>query len=402
MKTRIYKVKTLNALKITALIILSVFLARPGKAQDKDTSTFKANGHVITELFADAYYKVHADTLNRGKTQYAGTSYPQNLVGFGIRRAYLGYEYNFAPKFTATVVFAYEGDVDIKNDRIPYLKYAYLTWKQIYPGANLVVGAQRTPTFTAIEEQLWNYRSVERTLLDSRGIASSNDVGASILGKFDKDGNFGYDAMVGNGTATVSEATVNPTTNTTGANIFKKFYGDLWAKFLDKKLVIQLYGDYYRTQLQPFQQSKTTLKAFVGYTTKPVTFGVTVFNQAQQNADLIKKPTGDTTNANAFGFSVFVRGLFIPNKLAWFARYDNYNPDTKYSSSDSYVNSGNNLLEQLIIVGIDYTPIKNIHFIPNLWVDTYHSEAPGVTGRVKNDADIVPRLTFAWNLENRN
>jgi len=392
--------KTFTKLSIyLSLLTIGLLLSLFTQAQTPDTGAFKPSGHVISQAFGDYFYKVHADSLGRGKTQYAGPNYPQNFSGFEFRRVYLGYEYNFTTHFTAQVVFAYEGDVDAKNDRIPYLKYANIQWKNIYPNATLVVGAQPTPTFSFIEEKAWGYRSVERTLLDMRGIASSNDVGAGLQGKFDKVGNYGYDALIANGTGVVSDATINPTTPPAGANIFKKFYGDLWAKFIDQKLVIQLYGDYYRTQLQPYEQSKTTLKGFVAYQTKPITVGVTVFQQTQQNGAIIKKPTADTATQIPFGFSVFVRGNIITDKLAFFARYDNYNPDVNFSTSDTYATGYTGALqEQFIVAGLDYSPIKNVHFIPNLWLDIYHNATDGVTGKVANDNDIVPRITFAWSL----
>ena len=398
---------------LAAFMVLSVFT----QAQTTDTSTFKPSGHVTSQVFGDYYYKIHADSGNyhKGSTQYAGTSYPQNFSAFDLRPQKKGYDYDISRNFSASVTFAYEGDVDAKNDRIPYLKYANITWKNIFKGSNLVVGAQKTIAFSLLEENVWGYRSIEKTIMDMRGIAGSNDVGAALEGHFDNSSNYGYDVMISNGLGVVSDATINPTTAPLGANIFKKFSGDLWGKFADQKLTVQLYGDYYRTQLQPYQQSKATLKAFVAYQSKPITVGVSVFEQIQQNAaikSIVPVPTvgslNDTVSATPFGLSIFVHGPIV-KKLGFFARYDTWNADDSYTTGDVYVAGANPITQAFIVGGLDYSPIKNVHFMPNIWVDTYSQAATSslksgnvvttdYSGKKSSDNDIVLRLTFFWTL----
>ena len=56
-----------------------------------------------------------------------------------------------------------------------------------------------TPTFQNADE-VWGYRSIERTIGDFLGIASSSDLGVRASGTLDEAGHFGYTAMIGDGT----------------------------------------------------------------------------------------------------------------------------------------------------------------------------------------------------------
>jgi hypothetical protein len=68
-----------------------------------------------------------------------------------------------------------------------------------------------------------------------------------------------------------------------------------------------------------------------------------------------------------------------------YARFDLYNPDTKNGSSG--------FKENFITVGLDYMPTKNVHFMPNIWVNTFSNKA---SGGPNPDADVVGRLTFFY------
>ena len=198
-------------------------------------SAFKANrantGRLWGYAFADYYYKGHADTLNRGGgNQY--TSIPKNRNAFQIRRVYLGYNYNISSKFSAELLLAAEngatsGEALTDNKLAFYVKLANLRIKDVWKGTDLVLGQVATPGFPMSSEPIWGYRSIEKTIIDIRG-TPSYDLGATLQGKFDPaNGNFGYDVMVGNGTGAKPEG-----------DKYKWFYGDVWGKFLDKKLYV--------------------------------------------------------------------------------------------------------------------------------------------------------------------
>lgn len=371
-------------------VILLMYNTQTTKAQDAPKDEFKPSGKVWGLVFGDYYYKVHSDSLNRGNTQYANT--PKNMNAFDFRRAYLGYDYNISEKFSTEFLLSYEPGTVLSDGstRTFFLKAANIRWKNIFKGSDLVVGQMSTPSFSMMSEKVWAYRSVEKTISDMRGIAKSNDVGVTLQGKFcntDKC-EFGYNIMIGDGTAQKV-----PTT------IFKRGYGDLYAKFLNKKIIIDIYGDYYRYQLSPYHKSVYTMKAFVAFQSDIFTAGVEAFMQPTENGAIYipaSLTTKDTASTSSFGVSVFVRGMIIKDKLNYFARYDMYNPDTKFNANSTYTTGSLPVTENFITAGLDYTPIKNVHFMPNLWYDGYGSRAKNVKGKVKSDYDLAPRITFYY------
>src|SRR6476620_12384033 len=143
------------------------------EAQQADSS-FKPSGKLWGYSFGDYYYKAHSDALNRGgANQYTGVDQGRNA--FQLRRAYLGYNYDIHPKFAAELLLAAEdnlgtsagvlsGDLTTSNKLTFYIKYANLRWKNIWKGTDLVVGQAATPAFSLVEEPIWGYRSIERTI----------------------------------------------------------------------------------------------------------------------------------------------------------------------------------------------------------------------------------------------
>jgi hypothetical protein len=392
-----------KTIRVTFLFAAFAF-AQSTSAQEKTAadSTFKPSGRLWGYAFGDYYYKVHSDSFNRGgSNQYTGIEQGRNA--FQIRRVYLGYTYDISPKFSAEVLLAGEdnvttssgattGDLLSNNKLGVYIKLANLRWKNIWKGTDLVIGQTATPAFSLITEPVWGYRAVERGLADIRR-TPSYDLGIALQGKFDREGKFGYNLMVGNGTGAKPES-----------NSFKWFYGDVYAKLLDKRLIIDLYADYQRLhRTQSWHHSRNMVKGFVAYTVPAFTVGVEAFiNHGQEDVVGSNSLGKDTVSANAVAVSAFVRGRLIKDKLNFFARVDNYNPDVNYNSSlyasykgftDAYEPNNKELF---FTAGLDFTPVKNVHLIPNVWYNRYTSNQSGLTGVANQDYDMVYRLTFYY------
>jgi hypothetical protein len=188
-------------LNITKLLtVFNILLAVTVYAQDSTRAEFKPSGKVWGYAFGDYAYKVHADSLNRGNTQYANT--PKNYNSFEFRRIYLGYDYNISEKFAAEFLLSYEGTTLSDNaTRTIFIKAANIRWKGFFKNADLVFGQSSTPSFSQTSEKVWGYRSIEKTVFDMRKTASSSDLGLALLGKFNDAGTLGYHFMVGIGTA---------------------------------------------------------------------------------------------------------------------------------------------------------------------------------------------------------
>ncbi|MEO6070855.1 MAG: hypothetical protein ABIN57_12570 [Chitinophagaceae bacterium] len=384
-----------------------LLVCKPASAQTKSDSSFKPNGNLWGYSFGDFYYKAHTDALNRGgANQYTGIEKGRNA--FQFRRIYLGYNYNIHPKFSAELLLAAEDNIATKSGLVSgdltsngkftfFIKYAYIRWKNIWKGTDLVVGQSATPAFSLVEEPIWGYRSIERTISDIRRMPSY-DLGVSLQGKFDPEvGNYGYNLMVANGSGAKPEA-----------NKFKHFYGDVFAKFLDKKIVLSLFADYERIKWQQnFHHSRNMVKGFAAYTTPAFTIGVEAFaGRGLQDVVGVRKGTGgilkDTLTLYSKGISTFVRGTLVKDKLAYFARVDNYQPNKKYNENryDNYdgltstYEPNNN--ERFATAGLDFTPIKNVHFMPNVWYNQYKSARSDASGSAKKDHDLVYRVTFYY------
>jgi hypothetical protein len=162
-------------------------------------------------------------------------------------------------------------------------------------------------------------------------------MGASLQGTFDPTTqNYGYDLMVGNGSSAKPE----------GDN-FKWFYSDIWAKFLDKRLVFDLYADYERLNwVYNWHHSRQMLKGYIAYTTPGLTLGVEGFINNLKNDNFATKIAGgvDTLSTKASGLSLYIHGNIVKEKLRFFARYDMYKPFNKVDNNtySKYVgNTGN-------------------------------------------------------------
>jgi hypothetical protein len=145
------------------------------------------------------------------------------------------------------------------------------------------------------------------------------------------------------------------------------------------------------------------VKGFIAYTTPSFTVGVEAFNnRGHQDVIGMNAFTTDTISANARAVSAYVRGSIIKDKLGFFTRVDNYNPDVNYNNGlySSYKGLTSsyepNNKELFFTTGLDFTPVKNVHFIPNIWYTRYTSNQAGLTGSAFRDHDLVYRLTFYY------
>jgi len=427
------------------------------KSDDADTS-WHPQRRLWGYAFGDAYYAQHAPAVN--STLGKENNYYQTPTGrnaFQFRRLYLGYDYDINKKFKAEVLLASEPNENtllyttststtaapvttgvVNGDNLAdgrmsfYIKNFNLRVREVWSGADFVIGEMSTPGFalneggtnapTSLSEATWGYRSIERTITDFHK-NNSYDVGAAIQGTFDpKTKNYGYVFMIGDNTqsnlttvynaSTTSGITAtNPNPNT---GFFKIFYGDLWGKFLDQKLYIDLYADYAKTASNTAvattvintgslgTQEHNMFKAFVSYNTSPISVGVEAYTQKIGLA-VTNKSTLTAEDATVHGLSLWAKGAINKGKLGWFARYDSYNPDTKITGTDAYAVNTNygsydpTVKETFITGGLDFTPAKNIHFMPNVWFTQYKDQLTSTTaGYQADNHTLVYRMTFFY------
>jgi len=408
------------------------------KAADPDTA-WKPQRRVWGYTFGDFYYDAHSDNdfvgatgvpeggagalSKRGaETNYSGV--PTYRNAFQFRRIYLGYDYEITKKFKAEFLLASEpgantgaatgttiqnGDNLVDGKMALWIKNANIRMRDLWTGTDFVIGEQSTPGFalneggtngpTSLSETTWGYRSIEKTITDFHK-NNSYDIGASLQGTFDPaTKNYGYVLMVGNNSqaSLLSAASAN-------TGFYKIVYGDLWAKFLNQKLVVDIYTDYAKTAAATSVipgQDHSMWKIFASYATKPITLGAELYTQ-QFASGVTNSTTKLPEDATATGVSFWVKGPIAKN-VNYFLRYDNYNPDTKFNAADSYAANTNygsynpTVKEQFYTGGIDFNPTKNVHFMPNFWLVDYKDERSSTTsGYVAPDHTLVFRFTFYY------
>jgi len=441
--------------KISLACSLLIF-AGAAHAQSDTTAEFKPSGKLWGYAFGDYAWKGATDELNRGgSNQY--TNVPLNANLFQWRRIYLGYDYNISAKFSAEFLMAAEddwaggvlgqpaaavtvstvtgasssvnlgnnGDVLMNTKFSPYIKLANVRWKNIFGNTDLVFGQQNTPAFAKngrnnqTSEELWGYRSIERTITDIRR-TSSYDFGASLQGWFDKKGNFGYVAMVANGTGAKPES-----------DPYKWFYGDVYAKFMNKKLIVDVYQDYTKIAWGTFVKGpngprysdRNMTKLFVAYTVPKFTVGVEAFMNTITGDVAVTGVDKNTyyRTSKSMGEEVFVKGRITKSELGFFAMFDNFDPSGNLSNIVGEKNTASyaagvsqydpTTKEMFVTFGLDYTPIKNVHIMPNVWMNTYTSDLNSSDANSLNNikygamnknirpnlgTDAVYRITLYW------
>jgi hypothetical protein len=373
---------------------------------------------------------------------------PKGRNQFQFRRIYLGYDYEITKKFKAEMLLEAapnentqpaavsgattgiaNGDNLADGKMAFYIKNFNLRTRDIWNGTDFVIGEMSTPGFalnepgtnapTSLSETTWGYRSIEKTITDFHS-NNSFDVGAALQGTFDPaTKNFGYVLMVGNNTKatdvtiynnTTSTTTLSPTNPQPNTGFFKIFYGDIWGKFANGHVVADVYADYVKTSSTIASTAVTAgsigpqehnmEKLFVAYLSKPFNLGVEAYTQKIGNA-VVDNTAKVADDATVRGISVWARGAFAPG-WNYFARYDNYNPDTKFIAGDVYASPLTNysaydptVKQQFYTFGIDYNPTKNVHFMPNVWIDQYKSQYSSTTnGYLPGATTAVYRLTF--------
>lgn len=356
--------------------------------------------------FGDFSFKSVTDKSGRGATnQYTGM--PDKQSQFHFRRLYLGYDYEISRRFSSNFLLAFEennsgsGDL-LTNGRLSlFIKNASVTWKNIFKGSNLSLGQVFTPAAVLLPEVVWDYRCIERTISELRRTPAW-DMGIILSGTLhdNKTSEWGYNIMIGNGSGSKPEN-----------NRFKWFYGDVYAKLFNKKLILDLYADYSRIDWNPlWHHDRNMFKALIAYSSPKFTIGCEAFNNTIRNDVKSYFNNGTDTpgnniidssmrNSKSINWSAFARGKIYKDKLGFFARYDQFDPGRANDNAvfnklvSATPNYNPNTAESFFTLGLDYTPIDKIHIMPNVWSTRYRHVGPGTNAA---GTDLVYRLSIYY------
>ncbi|MFZ6033978.1 MAG: outer membrane beta-barrel protein [Melioribacter sp.] len=336
-------------------------------------------GRISGYMFGDYFYNVARDTglSSLPNVVNGGT---KDLNGFQLRRIYFTYDYDISESFTTRFRLEANEIANTTNNKIGvFVKDAYLRWKDIFEGSDLIIGIQPTPAWE-ITETFWG-RFLEKTIMDLRGISSSRDIAVALKGKFDQGGLFKYWAMIGNGSG-----------NSPEKDKYKRFYAHIQYS-PTKQFTATLYADLKaRPDINdPASKSNPpatianndlTYSLFLGYKEKDAySFGVEGFLNSRQNGMVNGT---DVKDKNGMGISAFA-SYNISKELAVVGRYDYFDPNT-----DSSVKGDS---RNWFIFSLNYKPDEKVTISPNVIIETYESIPNGRS----IDASITPRITFFYS-----
>jgi hypothetical protein len=348
-------------------------------AQEK---TFTPSGKFSGLMFGDYYYNFSRDA-SFGGTAPANAAVSSAAPGatamqaFQFRRIYFTYDYDLAEQFTTRFRLEVDQAANASNGKIgAFVKDAFLRWKNIFSGSDLIFGIQPTPAYD-VSEGIWGYRSLEKTIMDLRGIVPSRDQGLSLKGKVTDDGSVNYWVMFANNSA-----------NSPETDKYKRYYAHVQVKpvaglvataYFDLRAAADIKNKY--NSNASVSNSATTMALFVDYA-QPGSFSIGVEGFTVSTDNGYDNGTS-LASRSTLGFSVFGNVTVSPT-LAVVARYDNYDPNTDGNSVGD--------MRNYIIAGLDWKVAKNVSIIPNILYETY--EAPKVGSAP--DASLSGRLTFYY------
>ncbi len=361
----------MKQVSLTLLLFFLSFSIYAQETQNGPLARFLSSGNAYATIFFDYHYVLQGDDVYPGRSVYAMNNAGDNA--FSFRRVYFGYDHNLSEKFSGRVQLELSDKSLLPNgSRAFFLKDASLRWRNIYPLADLYIGHTSTPVFsTEGSESVWRYRSVERTIADHRGIRSSSDSGIRLSGLFTKNGKYGYNFMVGNGVGTRAET-----------DKYKVVYLNLWTKLFDKRLYLEFFQDYNKTD---DNRHIATSKGFVAWKTSNYSFGTELVHQKRGGFGL------GNHDIKIVGLSVFTHAAITKDKLRAFARYDSYNPDFNFNKAHYESESTMPFDEHFITFGIDYIPSKNVSIIPNFYINAYSNKTHG---QINPKTELVARITM--------
>ncbi|MBP6672910.1 MAG: hypothetical protein KA247_07155 [Bacteroidetes bacterium] len=318
------KKSSLIILLLSFTIILTAqqkIVPKPQTVKHVEKNAETPSGKFIGSLFNDfSYVLQEPQPSNTAK----GISGPN---AFGIRRASVGYLHSFNKNVTAKIEYdanantLLQGFVDVRN---------------IVTQVDLKVGAVQTLS-SEVVEKIWDYRSMEASVLDRKAYAHEFDRGITITGRTDAHGTMYARFAVYNGNGTAAEN-----------NKVKKL-AFAFGTWLDKSSVLEAYVDF---ENLPAGKNILMGKVFYGMVSSTMALGAEAFYRLEKKMNLTNGKT-----VNPVGVSVFT-WLEMTRSLRGILRFDGVENDlaeTKVGHRELYVNAG-----------IDYMPVPDVHIIPNL------------------------------------
>lgn len=274
--------------------------------------------------FVDYFYTISSP---------ASAEEQEGFHGFTYRRLYLTADFRLSDEFHGRARLEANEEFSGPRGPVPFVKDLYLTWD--YAGDHSATLGVAPPPAFEISEDVWGYRSLEKTILDLEGIVSSRDFGIRFDGMITPGGGLRYSAMLANNEGTRMED-----------DTYKRAYAQL-AAFPTDELVFTIGAD--RAGYDDTRDFGTRVSGLAGYRSDAFRFGVEGF-WAEVSFDAT-----DITQTST-GLSLFGAVRLAPE---WeiMARVDR--------SQDEI--PGSEALTTFLVGGLAYQPNEFVRLIPNFW-----------------------------------
>lgn len=309
-------------MKKIVLFIISLFIGFEVCSAQKAEQTFPITGKPILTVFTN--YKAGLGNVN-------------NVSGFNLDRAFVGYEGFFAKGFSAKIVMNVETQSDDNGNTKfnGYLKNAQVDWRGYV--FFMSVGLVNLKQFSE-QENCWGHRYVFKSFQEEYGIVFCEDIG--LVAGYEFSPVISADIAFTNGEGRKFKNMDNR----------YKYGAGITLKPL-KGLILRLYGDIYDIPKylednMVKRDKQYSIASFAGYANKYFSIGVEYNRVFNYKFD---------SKQDANGYSAYTT-INITPKMHIYGRFDYF--DT--AGNMKYDNEGH-----AIICGFEYSPIKQIRISPN-------------------------------------
>jgi hypothetical protein len=298
---------------------------------------------------------LRAQTIDIGGLAYVDYFYnlssiadaEEDLHGFTYRRLYLTTDFELSDRFAGRARLEANDATSGSHGPVPFVKDLFVTWT--YAGTHSATFGVGPPPAFEIAEGVWNYRSLEKTILDFQGIVNSRDFGLRFDGPITSRGLLRYAAMIANNNASRPES-----------DAYKRAYVQISAHPL-QALSMSVGAD--RAGYGDLRSSSTRVSGFGGYDADAFRVGLEGYWMLlnMDNSDEFAH-----TGVSLFG------SVRVAPRWEVVARIDRSMEELP----------GADLFETFFLGGLSFQPDEFVRLIPNIWVlHMDGSDESEVTGR---------------------
>ncbi len=299
-------------------------------------SLFFYNNYTVAQENAEKEFTITGSPIVTVFANYhAGLGANNDISGFELTRAYLGYQFKLSPTLSGKAILdAAVSPIEehlVSQKREVYLKNAMLTWKD----KGFIINGGLTSLYQFnLQEKFWGYRYIAPSFQDLYKMGPSADMGITVEYQFISWLSADFSFTNGEGYRYLNTD-----------NKYRYALGLTLQPF--KNFIFRAYSDIYQQSGQ--DEDQRTLALFAGYKTDCFSLGAE-YNYQENN----KWKTGN----NYSGFSVYTT---FPVNKKWniFGRYDNINSNNR--NDKSWIS----FTGEMLIAGIEYLPVKQLKIAPN-------------------------------------